>query len=266
MPFQVIHNTIGRHSVAFACIRLDDCRESIEILDEPSGQCLLSALPLCRAKLRSFLSGRGRETFTLESGLLDGICMQISSKAPEMTDPQSTLEDEELMLRVGRGEEKSLALLIERWQTPMLNFFYRSTQDYGRAEDLTQTVFIRLFRAAERYQPTAKFSTYIFHIARRLLINDYEKSKRRPADATDPHGLHAVDAGDTERKLNELEEIFQNGLKDLPENQRTAILLLKQQELSYAEIAAVMSSSESAVKTWIFRARQHLKQVLNSTV
>lgn len=183
-----------------------------------------------------------------------------------MTDPLNTLKDEQLMLRVGSGEEACLAILIERWQTPMLNFFYRSTRDFGRAEDLTQTVFIRLYRAAGRYQATAKFSTYIFHIARRLLINDHEKVQRRPADATDPHELRAVDAGDSERKMNELEEIFQRGLEELPENQRTAILLLKQQELSYSEIADVMNSSESAVKTWIFRARQHLKQVLKSTV
>lgn len=192
--------------------------------------------------------------------------MPAATTASTMSEPLSELDDERLMLRVGRGDEASLAVLIERWQTPMLNFFYRSMKDYGLAEDLTQTVFIRLYRAAGRYKTSAKFSTYIFHIARRLLINEFHKRNRRPADVTDPTGLHAVATGTTERELNELEEIFQQGLGELPESQRTAILLLKQQELSYAEIAEIMNSSESAVKTWIFRARQHLKQVLKTVV
>ena len=192
--------------------------------------------------------------------------MHPKTTAPEWAQPVDELHDEQLMLRLGRGDESCLLVLIERWQTPMLNFFYRSTQDYGLAEELTQTVFIRLFRAAERYETSAKFSTYIFHIARRLLINAYQKNRKRPAEPTDPHDLHAVDAGDAERRLSELEDVFNRALSELTENQRTAILLLKQQELSYAEIAEVMRSSESAVKTWIFRARLHLKQVLKSEV
>lgn len=192
--------------------------------------------------------------------------MAKAHTATTMSQLLSELDDELLMLRVGRGDEASLSALIERWQTPMLNFFYRSINDYGIAEELTQTVFVRLYRAAPRYETSAKFSTYIFHIARRLLINEFHKRNRRPADVTDPAELHAVDTGTTGRDINELEEIFQQGLVDLPESQRTAILLLKQQELSYAEIATIMHSSESAVKTWIFRARQHLKQVLKTVV
>jgi RNA polymerase sigma-70 factor (ECF subfamily) len=190
----------------------------------------------------------------------------MSKVVSEPIEPLSEIADELLMLRVGRGDEASLRVLIERWQTPLLNFFYRSVNDHGLAEDLAQRVFVRIYRAAERYKTSAKFSTYLFHIARRLLINEFHKSKRRPSVATDPFELHAVDPGNTEREIAELEEIFRSGLEDLPENQRTAILLLKQQQLSYAEIAEIMHSSESAVKTWIFRARQHLKQVLQNTV
>jgi RNA polymerase sigma-70 factor (ECF subfamily) len=178
----------------------------------------------------------------------------------------SEIEDTELMTRIGAGDEASLRELIERWKTPLINFFYRSLNDYGHAEDLTQLVFVRLFRAAPRYRPTAKFSTYLFHIARRLLINEHHKASRRPATPTAPDELRAVDPGDTERKLAELEELFQNALAELPENQRTAILLLKQQQLSYAEIAEAMRSSQSAVKTWIFRARNTLKLHLRDAV
>ena len=69
-----------------------------------------------------------------------------------------------------------------------------------------------------------------------------------------------------ESVLMEIEEAFTKALRDLPEKQRTAILLLKQQELSYEEIASIMGSTQSAVKTWIFRARQHLKHALKDLV
>lgn len=178
----------------------------------------------------------------------------------------SEVPDELLMARLGQGREDALRELMTRWETPLLNFFYRSLNDFGQAEDLTQVVFVRLFRAAPRYQARAKFSTFLFHIARRLLINEFHKSSRRPATATDPSELHAVDPGETERNLRELEEIFEHALGTLPENQRSAILLLKQQQLSYAEIAAILDATESAVKTWIFRARQTLKQALENRV
>lgn len=174
--------------------------------------------------------------------------------------------DAQLMLRVRAGDERALEELIERWKTPLINFFHRSLPSYEQAEDLAQLTFIRLYRAAEKYEPRAKFSTYLFYIARRLLINEFRRRQRKPLEATDPADLHAVDPGDEERNLSEIEEAFQRALENLPERQRTAILLLKQQELSYAEIAEVMDATESAVKTWIFRARQTLKQELKDLV
>jgi RNA polymerase sigma-70 factor (ECF subfamily) len=171
-----------------------------------------------------------------------------------------------LMERIATGDEAALAALIERWKTPLVNFFYRSLRSYESAEDLAQTVFIRIFRAAPKYQPTAKFSTYLFHIARRLLINEFRRQQRKPLDPTDPTELRAVDENQSEREVREIEEAFELAVTELPENQRTAILLLKQQQLSYQEIAEIMDSSESAVKTWIFRARQFLKQALKDLV
>ena len=170
--------------------------------------------------------------------------------------------DESLMSQFGNGDETALSTLIERWKNPLINFFYRSLRSVEQAEDLTQMVFIRLFRAAPTYRPTAKFSTFVFHIARRLLINEFRRQERKPLESMDPADLAAVDSGRTELNIMEIEEAFLGALKGLPENQRSAILLFKQQELSYQEIAEVMEASESAVKTWIFRARRHLKQQL----
>ncbi|WP_269539472.1 RNA polymerase sigma factor [Cerasicoccus fimbriatus] len=170
--------------------------------------------------------------------------------------------DAERMLRVAKGDQQALREIIEHWQGPLINFFYRSLRSVEASEDLAQTVFIRIYRAADRYQPTAKFSTYLFHIARRILINEFRRQSRKPLDAVDPADLHASTPGIDKIRMLELEEAFALALETLPENQRTAILLLKQQQLSYEEIAAAMDASESAVKSWIHRARQKLKEEL----
>ena len=168
------------------------------------------------------------------------------------------------MLSVGKGDEEALRTLIDRWKNPLINFFYRSLQSVEEAEDLTQMVYLRIYRSAPKYQPSAKFSTYLFHIARHLLINEYRRRQRKPLQSVDPAELRASTPGRDQLELLEIEEAFNNALQGLPENQRLAILLLKQQELSYREISQIMEATESAVKTWIFRARQHLRKELRN--
>ena len=167
-----------------------------------------------------------------------------------------------LMTRVSGGDEHALRMLIEKWKNPLLNFFYRSVKDIHTSEDLAQKTFINLYRTREGYSVRGKFSTYIFHIARSVLINEFRRAKRKPAEATDPAGMPAVAVEDSGSRISELEEIFQNALSKMPENQRTSILLLKQQELSYDEIAEIMHASVANVKTWIHRARITLKEAL----
>lgn len=172
--------------------------------------------------------------------------------------------DSALMWRVREGDEVALAQLIERWKTPLLNFFYRSLGSYSQAEDLAQTTFIRIYRGASRYEPKAKFSTYLFHVARRLLINEYRHRQRKPLETVDPMELPAISNPDDERDVREIEEAFNKAISRLPEKHATALLLLKQQELSYEEIANMMDASVGAVKTWIFRARTQLKDELRN--
>lgn len=174
--------------------------------------------------------------------------------------------DAQLMLALRHGDESAFDALVLRWQSPIINFLNRSLNSYQAAEDLAQLVFIRLYRAAPSYEPRARFSTFIFQIARRLLINEFRRQQRKPLDHHDPADFASVPAAASNRHHREIEEAFESALDGLPENQRTAILLLKQQELSYQEIAEVMQASESAVKTWIFRARQFLKQALKDIV
>ena len=172
--------------------------------------------------------------------------------------------DVQLMLLVGKGDQQALRMLIAKWQEPLINFFYRSVYSVQTAEDLTQVVFVRLYRNAARYQPKAKFSTYVFHIARNILLNEHRRVKRKPAELFDPTefspDIHTDD--ESARNCAEIEEAFAYAVEGLPENHRTALLLHKQQDLSYEEIARVMGASMPLVKTWIFRARQRLREQL----
>lgn len=181
--------------------------------------------------------------------------------------PEPALEaDAALMLRVGAGDHGALRTLIERWQGPLLNFFYRSVRSMQTSEDLAQTVFIRIYRNAATYVPSARFSTYLFHVARNVLINEHRRRVRKPAEPFDPADFNMENAasGDdaSARSCAEIEEAFSRAILELTESQRTAILLHKQQELSYEEIAAVMEASVPLVKSWIFRGRLRLKALL----
>lgn len=170
--------------------------------------------------------------------------------------------DAALLLRVADGDEAAMRQLVEHWQRPLVNFFYRSIHSQETAEDLTQVVFVRLYRAAPSYEPRAKFSTFLFHIARRLLINEYRRQSRKPLEIVDPADLQAASGGRDKLELLEIEEAFALALQQLPEKQRSALLLFKQQELSYEQIAEAMEASVTAVKSWIHRARQQLKEEL----
>lgn len=174
-------------------------------------------------------------------------------------------QDTHLMAQLASGDESALKFIIERWKQPLIAFFFRSCHNLDDAEDLAQLTFISLDRAAPRYESKAKFSTYLFQIANRKLLNHYRSKKRKPADATAPEDMPQdliQDANDQKRA--EWEEIFEQALSILPINQRSAILLLKQQELSYEEIGEILNASTNAVKTWIHRGRISLKNYINN--
>jgi RNA polymerase sigma-70 factor (ECF subfamily) len=170
-------------------------------------------------------------------------------------------EDIRLMFEVAAGDSNVLRLMIDKWKKPLINFFYRSLSSYTESEDLAQVVFIKIYRAAKRYEARAKFSTFLFHVASRVLLNEFRRKGRKPVDYVDPQEFHYELSEDPneKRRLVEIEEIFQLAIKKLPEKHRSAILLYKQQQLSYLEIVEIMKASENEVKTWIHRARTQLK-------
>ena len=181
--------------------------------------------------------------------------------------------DSALMCQVAEGSVHAFRMIVEKWQKPLINYFFRSCNNTHSAEDMAQMTFVNLYKARQSYadyilnadsqKPIAKFSTYLFSIARNVLINEHRKMVRRPFEPSDPSEMeYSDDNAQAHSEVNELEELFYNTLETLPENQRTAILLLKQQSLSYDEIANVMEANVQSVKTWIHRARTTLREAL----
>ena len=186
------------------------------------------------------------------------------------TDPGQD-PDTLLMLRVKRGDRDSFTELVEHWKHPVIGFIYRTLPDPDEAEDLAQATFVQLWKTAARYQPTARFSTFLFTIARNLCLNEIRRRVRHPADSLDEprpddedHPLrqikdHRQPGADAETTRSELFNLVDEALAALPEKQRTALILCRDGELSYEEIAAVLGTSLQATKSLIHRARETLK-------
>jgi RNA polymerase sigma-70 factor (ECF subfamily) len=185
------------------------------------------------------------------------------------------ISDEELMLEYGKGADWAFELLVERYQRPLINFFYRALKERSQAEDLAQEVFIGLFRAAKRYKATAKFTTFMFRIASNLLASEVRKRVRRPrtvpivertsSDGEDVRVTQIEDKEarvDNEVDLHILAESIRDAVAALPNAQRTVFELRKYQGLSYQEIAGVMRCPVGTVKSRMARAERALRPKL----
>jgi RNA polymerase sigma-70 factor (ECF subfamily) len=182
--------------------------------------------------------------------------------------------DAALMLRVKQGDRHAFEELVDKYKQPVINLVCRTLRDPTEAEDLAQHAFLQVYKSAYRYQTTAKFSTWLFTIARNLCLNEIRRRSRHPADSLDQH--FGDDDDQPARQLpdykafaasetvlhQELQQKIEAALADLPENQRTAIQLCRQDELSYDDIAEVLGCSLSATKSIIHRAREALRQRL----
>lgn len=184
--------------------------------------------------------------------------------------PQS---DAALMLRVREGDGDAFTALVRRHQDRVVSLATRYLADASEAEDLAQEVFLRVHRARETYEPSAKFTTWLHRITVNACLNQLRSRKARgavsgrlpedpegdgPAEPEDPN---SADPGDAVLR-GELASVVRRAVDELPERQRTAILLEKYQGLSYEETAAAMEMSLPAVKSLLTRARVSLREKL----
>ena len=184
---------------------------------------------------------------------------------------------QQLMLAFQAGDESAFDDLVREQAASVKHFLFRYLRDQHRAEDLTQEVFIRVFRSRDRYVPSASFRTWLFTIATRLALNEIRGVRRRrrvfsevdaSADGEDRQAPweSAPDAREPspESKVEEaeLDEVLSLWIDELPENQRAAVLLSRMQEMPYKEIASTLDVSVMAVKSLLMRARETLRQRL----
>ena len=182
--------------------------------------------------------------------------------------------DVQLMLDVKAGDEQSFALLLHRYRMPLVNFLYRMVRNREQAEDLAQEVFIRVYRARADYVPSAKFTTWLFRIATNLALNSVRDTRHQRMEVSlDAPVTVDSEEGDerpldvAEKNPNIEEHLVQEAQRDmirhaidkLPEKQRAAVLLHKYQDLDYGEISKILSCSESALKSLLFRAYETLR-------
>jgi RNA polymerase sigma-70 factor, ECF subfamily len=182
--------------------------------------------------------------------------------------------DAALMLRVKRGDRAAFAELVDKYKQPVMNFIFRRLRDETEAEDLAQNVFLQVYKSRGRYKQTAKFSTWLFTIAHNLCLNELRRRSRHPAESLEE--THTENEEQPPRQIedksqtaapdnvlhSELAQKIEEALDELPENQRSAVLLCRQEDLSYEQIAKILRCSLSATKSLIHRGRETLKEKL----
>jgi RNA polymerase sigma-70 factor (ECF subfamily) len=171
-------------------------------------------------------------------------------------------DDARLMLAFRDGDRRAFDALFARYTPRVLTFLTRLVRDRARAEELTQDVFVRIYNAADRYEPKARFSTWIFGIAHNLGLNELARAHRRYERGDTPlEELGASDpapGADEQVEADELRVRLERALAKLPDRQRAALLLRSEQGLAYEEIAGALDASVSSVKSLIHRARETL--------
>ncbi len=179
--------------------------------------------------------------------------------------------DAELMLRVRDGDVSSFALLLDRHRRPVIHFLYRMVQDHPVAEELAQEVFLRVYRARASYEPTAKFTTWLFRIASHLALNWIRDRKNERNEGRLDGELTGGPAKQLwDRQLNVEQSLVRDArlyevrqaIETLPVKQRAAVLMHKYEELEYSQIASSLNCTESAVKSLLFRAYETLRERL----
>lgn len=177
--------------------------------------------------------------------------------------------DTALMLKVRDGDAPSFDLLLHRHRTSVVNHLYRSVRNRAIAEELAQDVFVRVYRSRERYQPEAKFTTWLFRITTNVALNwkrdsRYENSHVRLDDRELPKmELRSKEQGLEDVLLEQGRAMeIRKAVETLPTKQLAAVLMHKYEGMDYAQIAAVLECSIPALKSILFRAYQTLRQRL----
>lgn len=196
--------------------------------------------------------------------------LTVEDPSPRSVDRES---DESLMRRFQSGDTDAFVLLFNRYSTHLINFANRFLFSQEESEDAAQEVLLRIHSAKDRYDVSRPFRPWLFSIASRLISNRLRQKKRHPLvslfHSTEDDDSPPVDPPEQRRHGPEqnmenqhLAALIQSSLALLPENQRTAVILARFEDMTNEEIAQTMETSVSSVKSLLFRAKQTLKNAL----
>ncbi len=182
--------------------------------------------------------------------------------------------DEVLMLSFKSGNEEAFEEIVRRYKNKLFNYIYKYINDLERSEEITQEVFIRVYRSRERYKIKAKFSTYIYRIALNLAYNEVRNRNRRKTDLQNEFDDKTFEyRGSSEEitpeKLYEKKEvasIINKEINDLSDKYKDVILLCDIEGLSYKEVAHILNISIGTVQSRLSRGRVRLKQRLEKVL
>ncbi|MES2996203.1 MAG: sigma-70 family RNA polymerase sigma factor [Verrucomicrobiota bacterium] len=179
-------------------------------------------------------------------------------------------DDHALMARVAAGDHHAFRLLVERHQNAVVGTTAKMLGNASEAEDIAQQVFLRVWKHARRYKPDAKFTTYLFTITRNLVFNETRRlGRKREVSANELEDNINFQPEDPPEKQPgeivlqaELQSAVDQAITSLPESQRMAVVLRRYEQVSYEEIAEILGTSVSSVKSLLFRARTTLREAL----
>jgi RNA polymerase sigma-70 factor, ECF subfamily len=250
------------------------------------------AAPVTRSGESTFSGRDAAKSAQLSAG--DGVSTDVSSVAIDrrllnfagkpspapltMANSIEVVSDADVMLRVKTGDESAFAYLVQKYRRQLVGFMYRLCHNPAAAEDLAQEVFLRVYRSRTTYEPSAKFSTWLYRIATNLAVNHARDTRHERPENTVRLDEPDQDTGATpdladesltaEEQLLRRERLaaIRKTVDALPERQRMAVIMHKYQQMDYRQIAAVMKMSESATKSLLFRAYETLREQLKQYV
>ncbi len=180
--------------------------------------------------------------------------------------------DIRLMERVRAGDTDAFRELVETHQHRVIGTVTRMLGDANEAEDLSQQIFVRVWKSAPRWEPTAKFTTWLYTILRNLVFNECRRRARHKTTSLDAatddedHPQQFADTNvkpaDTAMLDEEMQDAIERSIQELPEQQRMAVIMRRYQDVSYGEIAEVLDLTVPSVKSLLFRARTELREKL----
>ncbi|CAA9327752.1 MAG: RNA polymerase sigma factor RpoE [uncultured Gemmatimonadetes bacterium] len=206
--------------------------------------------------------------------------IDVFARAPKPADPASArsalkqLDDSGVVAAFLDGEKRAFGELVERYQTRLLNFVYRTTGDRERAEDLVQETFIRVYRHLHRFDQSKKFSTWVYTIASNLAKNELRNRSRNPlvlfqtikknwdADARPLEWEDNTYRPDDLFRKRHLKSMVESAVDQLPEHHRTVFILREMEGKTYEEIADITGANLGTVKSRLNRARNNFAQLI----